>query len=92
MTITVFIRYEIDPFKKELFETYARRWLAIIPRCGGGDVHYWMPHEGSNRVAFGLIWTSPVSVESVSLCFYPCTERCFERCRADVAEARVASA
>jgi NIPSNAP len=66
MTITVFIRYEIDPFKKELFETYARRWLAIIPRCGGGDVHYWMPHEGSNRVAFGLIWTSPEKVEGFS--------------------------
>ncbi len=55
MTITVFIRYEIDPFKKGLFEAYARRWLSIIPRCGGSDVRYWMPHEGTNRVAFGLI-------------------------------------
>ncbi len=55
MTITVFIRYEIDPFKKDIFEAYAGRWLTIIPRCGGRDVRYWMPHEGSNRVAFGLI-------------------------------------
>jgi hypothetical protein len=29
-------------------------------------VHYWMPHEGSNRVAFGLIWTSPEKVEGFS--------------------------
>jgi hypothetical protein len=35
MTITVFIRYRLDPFKREAFETYARRWLTIIPKCGG---------------------------------------------------------
>ena len=31
MTITVFIRYRIDPFKREAFDAYAKRWLAIIP-------------------------------------------------------------
>lgn len=55
MGITVFIRYEIDPFRKDAFEEYARRWLEIIPRCGGELVGYWMPHEGTNHVAFGLI-------------------------------------
>jgi hypothetical protein len=55
MTITVFIRYEIDPFKKDQFESYARRWLEIIPRCGGDLVGYWLPHEGTNTVAYGLI-------------------------------------
>jgi len=55
MTITVFIRYRIDPFKREAFEAYARRWLEIIPRCGGDLVGYWMPHEGTNDVAYGLI-------------------------------------
>ena len=55
MAITVFIRYRLDPFKREAFETYARRWLAIIPKCGGDLVGYWMPHEGTNDVAFGLI-------------------------------------
>ena len=55
MAITVFIRYQIDPFKREMFEAYARRWLAIIPRCGGDLVGYWMPHEGTNNIAFGLI-------------------------------------
>ena len=55
MGITVFIRYEIDPFKKDAFEEYARRWLEIIPKCGGELVGYWMPHEGTNHVAFGLV-------------------------------------
>lgn len=55
MTITVFIRYRLDPFQRDAFETYARRWLEIIPRCGGHVVGYWMPHEGTNDIAFGLI-------------------------------------
>lgn len=55
MTITVFIRYEIDPFQRDAFEAYARRWLDIIPKCGGNVVGYWMPHEGTNKIALGLI-------------------------------------
>jgi len=55
MTITVFIRYQIDPFKRTLFEAYAKRWLTIIPKCGGDLQGYWMPHEGTNNIAFGLI-------------------------------------
>jgi len=55
MTITVFIRYQIDPFKRAAFEAYAQRWMTIIPRCGGNLVGYWMPHEGTNNIAFGLI-------------------------------------
>jgi hypothetical protein len=55
MSVTVFIRYQIDPFKRALFEEYARRWLAIIPRCGGNLLGYWMPHEGTNNIAFALI-------------------------------------
>jgi hypothetical protein len=55
MTITVFIRYQLDPFKRDAFEAYARRWLAIIPKCGGDLVGYWMPHEGTNNIAYGLI-------------------------------------
>jgi hypothetical protein len=55
MPITVFICYRIDPFQRAAFEAYAQRWLSIIPRCGGTLVGYWMPHEGTNDVAFGLI-------------------------------------
>ena len=55
MTITVFIRYALDPFQREAFEAYAKRWLEIIPKCGGELVGYWMPHEGTNNIAYGLI-------------------------------------
>jgi len=55
VTVTVFIRYQLDPFKRAMFEQYSRRWLSIIPRCGGDLVGYWMPHEGTNNIAFALI-------------------------------------
>jgi NIPSNAP len=55
LAITVFIRYQLDPFKRALFEQYAKRWLSIIPRCGGDLQGYWMPHEGTNNIAFALI-------------------------------------
>jgi hypothetical protein len=55
MTITVFIRYQLDPFQRDAFEQYARRWLEIIPKCGGNVLGYWMPHEGTNNIAYGLI-------------------------------------
>ena len=55
MTITCFIRYQIDPFQRDAFKTYAQNWTSIIPRCGGRLVGYFLPHEGTNDVAFGLI-------------------------------------
>ena len=55
MTITCFIRYEIDPFQREAFREYAENWGRIIPRCGGNLVGYFLPLEGSNYEAWGLI-------------------------------------
>lgn len=55
MTITCFIRYEIDPFQRERFKAYAEAWGGIIPRCGGHLLGYFLPHEGSNVEAWGLI-------------------------------------
>ena len=55
MTVTVFIRYQIDPFKRAQFEQYAKRWLSIIPKAGGDLLGYWVPHEGTNNIAFALI-------------------------------------
>lgn len=55
MTVVCCIRYEIDPFQAEAFEAYARRWLDIIPACGGQLLGYFMPHEGTNDVALALI-------------------------------------
>jgi NIPSNAP len=65
MTITCFIRYQIDPFQREEFRRYAESWGRIIPRCGGHLVGYFLPHEGTNDVAWGLIaFDSLVSYES----------------------------
>lgn len=55
MPVTCFIRYEIDPGKNDRFEAYARRWGEIIPRLGGDLLGYFLPHEGTNYEAFGLI-------------------------------------
>jgi hypothetical protein len=53
--ITCFIRYQIDPFQRDAFKQYAENWGRIIPRCGGHLVGYFLPHEGTNDVAWGLI-------------------------------------
>ena len=55
MIVTCFIRYQIDPFKRALFERYAETWARVIPRCGGHLMGYFMPHEGTNDEAWGLI-------------------------------------
>ena len=55
MTITCVIRYEIDPFQPDEFKKYAENWGRIIPRCGGHLIGYFLPHEGTNNVAWGLI-------------------------------------
>ena len=33
----------------------SRNWLKIIPKCGGDLVGYWMPHEGTDNIAYALI-------------------------------------
>ena len=55
MIITCLIRYQIDPFQRAAFADYAKRWLTIIPRCGGELVGYFLPHEGTNDIAWGVI-------------------------------------
>ena len=55
MRITCFIRYQIDPFQRDEFKKYAENWGRIIPRCGGQLVGYFLPYEGTNDVAWGLI-------------------------------------
>ncbi|MGF1632063.1 MAG: NIPSNAP family protein [Kiloniellaceae bacterium] len=59
--ITCFIRYEIDPFRKDLFETYARNWGQAVPRCGADLIGYFAPHEGSATTAYGVY-----SIESLA--------------------------
>ena len=55
MTVTCFIHYQIDPFQRDEFRKYAEAWGRIIPRCGGRLIGYFLPYEGTNDVAWGLI-------------------------------------
>jgi hypothetical protein len=55
MDIVCFIRYEIDPLQLESFSHYCRTWAHIIPRLGGRLIGYFLPHEGTNYEAWGLV-------------------------------------
>ena len=55
VSVTCFIRYEIDPFQREGFAEYAANWARIIPRCGGDLLGYFLPYEGTNNIAWALI-------------------------------------
>jgi hypothetical protein len=55
MKLTCIIRYQIDPFQRDAFRQYCENWGRIIPRNGGHLVGYFLPHEGTNDVAWGLI-------------------------------------
>ena len=52
--ITCFIRYEIDPYRLDAFDRYARAWGEAIPRCGADLIGYFGPHEGSATTAYGV--------------------------------------
>lgn len=54
--LTCFIRYQIDPKQREAFRRYAENWGAIIPRCGGDLLGYFLwPNPESEDLAWGLI-------------------------------------
>lgn len=55
MPLTCFIRYELDPFQIDAFREYAQNWGRIIPRCGGHLIGYFVPSEGTNYEAWGLV-------------------------------------
>lgn len=52
--ITCTIRYVVDIHQLDVFEDYARRWLAIIPRLGGIHHGYFLPSEGAIDIALAL--------------------------------------
>ncbi len=54
MSITCFIRYQIDPVRKSEFEQYARNWGQVIPACGADLIGYYAPHEGSSTIGYGI--------------------------------------
>ncbi|MES3002403.1 MAG: NIPSNAP family protein [Pseudomonadota bacterium] len=52
--ITCYLRYVLDPFKLEEFETYCKMWLPLLDRFGGTHHGYFLPHEGPNNIAVAL--------------------------------------
>src|SRR4051812_38127620 len=52
--ITCFIRYIIDPFKSEEFESYGKMWIPLVENYGGKHHGYFMPSEGSNNIALAM--------------------------------------
>jgi uncharacterized protein (DUF1330 family) len=52
--ITCYLKYEIDPFKVEKFEHYAKLWIPLVKKFGGTHHGYFMPHEGANNIALAL--------------------------------------
>ena len=57
--ITCFIRYDIDPFQREAFTEYARRWGQIIPRCGGHLLGYFVAMLGVDEAHLLNITVAP---------------------------------
>ena len=62
MTLTVFIRYQIDPFKRAEFEAYARRWLGVegISRPAQPHLARWLAELGE-RPGFAQFVAPPMS-------------------------------
>jgi hypothetical protein len=55
MTIVCIIRYQIDPFQRDGFKKHAERLIGAIPRCGGRLLGFFLPHEGTNDVAWAMV-------------------------------------
>ena len=54
MIVTCFLRYVVDPYKLEDFETYGRMWIRLVGKFGGEHHGYFMPSEGTNNVALAM--------------------------------------
>ncbi|MGL1888635.1 MAG: NIPSNAP family protein [Reichenbachiella sp.] len=52
--ITCYLKYNIDPYKLEEFENYAKLWIQLVNKFGGIHHGYFLPHEGANNIATAL--------------------------------------
>jgi hypothetical protein len=84
MTLACLIRYQIDPFQRDAFRQYAERWGRLIPRCGGHLVGYFLPHEGTNDVAWAIVAFENLAAYEA----YRGRLRVDEECRANFAAAQ----
>jgi len=52
--ITCFLRYVIDPYKLDQFETYGKMWIPLVEKFGGTHHGYFLPSEGANNIALAM--------------------------------------
>ena len=52
--ITCHLKYNIDPYKADIFEEYGKWWIKLVSRLGGQHHGYFMPSEGANNIAYAL--------------------------------------
>ncbi len=55
MKLMCIIRYQIDSFQRENFKKHVENIITVIPNCGGHLIGYFLPYEGTNDIAWGLI-------------------------------------
>jgi uncharacterized protein (DUF1330 family) len=52
--VTCYLRYVIDSYKIDEFETYAKMWIPLVNKFGGTHHGYFLPHEGASNIAIAL--------------------------------------
>ena len=57
--VTCYLEYEIDPYKLEAFERYAKLWIPLVNTMGGKHHGYFLPFESGNTVAYLTSCTKP---------------------------------
>ncbi|KVN27038.1 NIPSNAP family protein [Burkholderia stagnalis] len=59
--ITCFLRYVVDPYKLEQFETYGKMWIPLVEKFGGTHHGYFLPSEGDNDIALAMFTFSSLA-------------------------------
>lgn len=52
--VTCYLKYVIDPYKKDEFEHYAKLWIPLVNSFGGQHHGYFLPSESANNIALAL--------------------------------------
>ncbi|RQP97266.1 NIPSNAP family protein [Burkholderia stagnalis] len=59
--ITCFLRYVVDPYKLQQFETYGKMWIPLVEKFGGTHHGYFLPSEGDNDIALAMFTFSSLA-------------------------------
>ena len=52
--ITCYLEYQIDPYKRKEFRTYAEMWLPRVEKLGRTHHGYFLPKESASDLAVAL--------------------------------------